>query len=310
MAELCADLVRPPGDEPALHERETPVRRERSVFRHGGFRPRARRIVDIDLIVLRVLEEIPLEPSGSGTRHADNGGKIDLLNLAVFDLFVHNAQRLGIFCRDHDAAGVAVDAVAERRRKAVLPRRVPLAFRAEIRLNVCDERVPAPLPRAVTEDARLFVHEQDIPVLIHDVEPGHGDFAPRIFLPRRLKKLVREIYAHRVALREARLALCRAAVDLNILFAQRLLQKRFRDKRRRLAHKPVEPLPGVVPADGKFLHYSSESVSFRSMSRSARRRKNAVAHADTTSAIGKHHHTLPTLPVSDRRYAAGISATI
>ena len=91
--------------------------------------------------------------------------------------------------------------------------------------------------------------------------------------------------------------------------AQRLLQQRFRDERRRLAHEPVEPLPGVVPADGKFLHCPSASVSSRSIFRSARRRKNAVAHADTTSAIGKHHHTLPTFPVSDRRYAAGMSAT-
>ena len=115
--------------------------------------------------------------------------------------------------------------------------------------------------------------------------------------------------ARRVALGEACLALCWAPVDLYILFPQRLLQQRFRDERRRLAHEPVEPLPGVVPADGKFLHCPSASVSSRSIFRSARRRKNAVAHADTTSAIGKHHHTLPTFPVSDRRYAAGMSAT-
>ena len=309
MAELRADLVRAPGDKAALHKRETPVGCDRFILRHGGLRPGAGRIVDIDLVILRVLEEIPLEPSGGGARCADDGGEIDLLDLAVFDLFIHDAQRLGVFRRDHDAAGIAVDAIAERGRKAVLPRRVPLALCAEIRLDIGDERIPAPLPRAVAEDARLFVHEQDVFVLIDDIEPGGRDLAPGIFLPRRFKKLVREIDAHRVALGEARLALCRAAVDLYILFPQRLLQQRFRDKRRRLAHEPVEPLPGVVPADGKFLHCPSASVSSRSKFRSARRRKNAVAHADTTSAIGKHHHTLPTFPVSDRRYAAGMSAT-
>ena len=102
---------------------------------------------------------------------------------------------------------------------------------------------------------------------------------------------------------------CTPAVDFDPLEADVFLRQRGREQGNGLGQKAVEPLPGVVPADDKFLHCPSANVSSRSIFRSARRRKNAVAHADTTSAIGKHHHTLPTFPVSDRRYAAGMSAT-
>ena len=52
--------------------------------------------------------------------------KIIFGDLAVADLVVQNAQRLGVFRRDDDAAGVAVDAVAKRRGKGVFPPGVPL----------------------------------------------------------------------------------------------------------------------------------------------------------------------------------------
>ena len=48
-------------------------------------------------------------------------------------------------------------------------------------------------------------------VLVDDIEPGGRDLAPGIFLPRRFKKLVREIDPHRVALGEA---VCILAVGL------------------------------------------------------------------------------------------------
>ena len=66
--------------------------------------------------------------------------QIPLVDLTVLDLLVQDAQRLGVFRGDDDAAGVAVDAVAQRGRERMLLARAPLAFGVEIRLNVVDER--------------------------------------------------------------------------------------------------------------------------------------------------------------------------
>ena len=54
--------------------------------------------------------------------------QISLVDLPVFDLLVQNAQRLGGFRCDDDAAGVSVDAIAERRRERVFLPRPPFAL--------------------------------------------------------------------------------------------------------------------------------------------------------------------------------------
>ena len=54
--------------------------------------------------------------------------QIPLVDLPVFDLLVQNAQRLGGFRCDDDAAGVSVDAIAKRRRERVFLPRPPFAL--------------------------------------------------------------------------------------------------------------------------------------------------------------------------------------
>ena len=68
--------MRAPGDKAALHKRETPVGCDRFILRHGGLRPGAGRIVDIDLVILRVLEEIPLEPVALPGQQSRQGKRI------------------------------------------------------------------------------------------------------------------------------------------------------------------------------------------------------------------------------------------
>ena len=174
------------------------------------------------------------------------------------------------------------------------PRRVPLALRAEIRLDIGDERIPAH-PALWQRTPGFCPRAGCFRPFCRRYRAGGRDFAPGIF-PRRFKNRPGD-----------RRALCRPGEARSSSFAGRwplifisffrsvFLQQRFRDERRCLAHEPVEPLPGVVPADGKsFIAPPRASPGPYFAARGAV--KNAVAHADTTSAIGKHHHTLLTFP--------------
>ena len=133
---LCADLVRAPGQQPALDEREPPAALQRAVFRRGGFCAWLRLFRHVDLVFYRVLEQIPIQPSFGGLRPSADDAEIGLIDLTVADLIVQDAQRLGVFRRDDDAAGVAVDAVAERGGEGVFGLRVPFAALTQVGLNV------------------------------------------------------------------------------------------------------------------------------------------------------------------------------
>lgn len=116
------------------------------------------------------------------------------------------------FRRDDYAACVSVDAVAQGRRKGVLPSRIPLALLRKIRLNVRNERVIVPRSRAVAQNARLFVGKNDVLILIDDVYPRFSDLEVGIFLARLFKKLIVYVQAQNIALGKARVALCALAV--------------------------------------------------------------------------------------------------
>ena len=96
--------------------------------------------------------------------------QISLVDLPVFDLLVQNAQRLGGFRRDDDAAGVSVDAIAKRGRERVFLPRPPFAFGVQIGLNVVDERL-AVFRAVVRVDglAGLFVDEEDVLIFVYNI---------------------------------------------------------------------------------------------------------------------------------------------
>ena len=120
--------------------------------------------------------------------------QIPLVDLPVLDFLVQNAQRLGVFCGDDDAACVAVDAVAQSRGKCVLLSRPPLALGIEIRLNVIDERF-AVFRAVVRMDGLtgLLVDQQNIFVLIDDVQLRRGDGQIGVFFLRGIKKLIVDV---------------------------------------------------------------------------------------------------------------------
>mgnify|MGYP003588448622 CR=1 FL=1 len=80
----------------------------------------------------------------------------------------------------------------------------------------------------MAEDAGLFVHEQDVFVLIDDLDLRRADLEIGVFLRGRFKKFVVDVELQDVALIDAVVALCALAVDFYALDADIFLQQGVR----------------------------------------------------------------------------------
>ena len=120
--------------------------------------------------------------------------EIPLVQLPVPDFLIENAQSLGGLGGDDNAAGVPVDAVAQGGRKTVFLPGTPLPLGVEVRLDVVNEGL-AVFSAVVGVDrlTGLFVHQQNVLVLIDNVQLGGGNGQIGIFRFRGFKKLVVDI---------------------------------------------------------------------------------------------------------------------
>ena len=149
----------------------------------------------------------------------------------LLDLVVQDAQRLGGLCRDDDAAGVAVDAVAQSRGERRRVVRIPCARLVEISLDVGDERVAVAVFVRVHDHARRLVREQDVLVLVDHGQARRFDAAERLLLAHLFKVFVVDVELHPVALGEAAGSLGALAVELDALEAQVLVHHAARQPR-------------------------------------------------------------------------------
>ena len=172
-----------------------------------------------------------------------------------------DAQGLGVLGGDDYAPGVPVYAVAQGRGKGILLPGIPLAALGHIGLNIGDEGVIIPLSGAVAQHPGLFIQQKDVLVLVDDVQPGSAHFQVGVLLPGLFKKLVVYIKLQKVPGLQPGVPPGALAVELDALEADVLLQKSLRQQRHGLAHKAVQPLPGVVGADCQFLHYIPSCLS-------------------------------------------------
>ena len=127
-AHLDPDLVGAAGEQPAFHQRDAAAAFQHGVPELGGAGIRCFVLQGKDLLFFQVPAQIAGEGAGGGPGHAVDQTQVIFGDLPVPDLFVENAQGGGGFCRDDDAAGVAVDAVAQGRGKAGLLPGVPVPF--------------------------------------------------------------------------------------------------------------------------------------------------------------------------------------
>ena len=101
----------------------------------------------------------------------------------------------------------------------------------------------------MTQHAGLFVQQQDVFILIHDVQLGGAHLQVGVFLPGLFKELIVDVKLQNVPGGKAGVPLGSLAVALDALEADVFLQKRIRQQRHCLAHKAVQPLTGVVLTD-------------------------------------------------------------
>lgn len=88
MSHLRAYLMRAPGEQSALHERERARGFDEPVFRNGCLCAGLRTIFDIDLIFRGVLEQIVLQPAARLLGFSMHGAEIVFFYLPVADLVV------------------------------------------------------------------------------------------------------------------------------------------------------------------------------------------------------------------------------
>ena len=109
--------------------------------------------------------------------------------------------------------------------------------------------------------AGLFVHEQDVFILIDDVELRRRHRQIGVGLGGLVEKLVVDIELQHIALLQARVALRAGVVALDTLEADILLRQRGRQQRNGLGKEAVKPLPRVISADSQFFHGSVVSFA-------------------------------------------------
>ena len=92
----------------------------------------------------------------------------DALALILKDFIVENPEGCGVFCRNNNSAGVAVNSVAKGRNKGIFAFRVIFAFFVKIVLNPCDKRIRAPLVTFMNKKSRGFVNKNNVFVLVNN----------------------------------------------------------------------------------------------------------------------------------------------
>ena len=155
---------------------------------------------------------------------------------------------------DDNSTGVAVDSVAEGGRKAVFGGGVILPFFIQIALDSPDEGVALSALILVHHQARLFVGQQEIFVLIDDIqlplcsEEGEGGR----FLWR--EKLIIDIKLDEIPRGQNCIVFRPLSVDFDPLDADIALKQPSGQSGGDLFHKAVQPLARIVLIDRKSLH--------------------------------------------------------
>ena len=98
--------------------------------------------------------------------------QIPLIYFAVLYLFTKNFECLGVFSRQHYAAGVAVYAVGKRGGKGLRFFGVVFPFFVKVALNPADQGIAKLLAVRVGEKPLRFIGGDNVLVLVNDIKRG------------------------------------------------------------------------------------------------------------------------------------------
>jgi len=249
-----ADLMGAACEQLRLHQREGASGLQGLVERLRGLAAGDRVMVYADELFPFVLQEEALQLAFRRRYLPQRDAEVLLYDLPVADLGGKDAQRLGVFGGDDDAAGVAVDPVAQRRGEGILPLGVPLPLLIQIGLHVVDEGVDLFRLIGVNHQTGPLVQQEDVFVLVENVQFGLEKGQEEVILPGLLEKFVVDIQLQHIAGLQPLIPLTALSVALDALDADVFLQQRDREQGHRLGKEAVQPLTCVIFSDGEFTH--------------------------------------------------------
>ena len=150
-------------------------------------------MVEGDLLFGLVLQKKALDAALRRLGPPQGDAEIGFLDLVVPDLFVEDAQGLGVLGGDDDAAGVPVNAVAEGGGESVLPAGVPLPLLVEVGLDVVDEGVDLLRLVGVADQALALIGEKNVLILVDDGKVGFENGEEAVLLRGLVKELVVDV---------------------------------------------------------------------------------------------------------------------
>ena len=198
----------------ALAEREAVPLVHRAVIGDGLLRAGLRAAQHARALLPRLLHQVVAQRALRVLHAAVHGAQVVLFHLAPADLRVHRAQRLPVLGEDDDAAGEAVDAVAQRRGEAARLR-LPLALLVEVGLRIGQQRVHLFALVGVADEPGPLVQQHDVRVLIEDGELRAELRIERVLALRRGEPLVLHVQVDALALAKHRVLTPALAVHLD-----------------------------------------------------------------------------------------------
>ena len=124
---------------------------------------------------------------------AQGNAEIFFGDLPIPDFIVDDPQGFRIFGGNDNAACVAVDPVAQSRRKGIFPTGIPLPLLVEVGLDVVDKRID--LFRLVGMDHKTgpLIQKEEVFILVEDVQLRLEKGEKEVVLPGLVEKLIVDI---------------------------------------------------------------------------------------------------------------------
>ena len=134
------------------------------------------------LLFLLIFQQKALHPAFRLPWPTYSDAEVALVQFPVPYLLVDDPQCLGVLGRDDDAAGIAVDTIAQRRRKGIFPLGVPLPFLIQICLDVVDEGIHLLRLVGVDHHSLGLIRQQQVLILVHHRQVRLEQRQKQIFL--------------------------------------------------------------------------------------------------------------------------------
>ena len=194
-----------------------------------------------------------------------NQCQIKLIQLAAANDFIHRLHALQGFPRNHDAACVSIQSVAECRGKAALRRRGILPLLIKIIKHLINQRIGITAFFGMCEQSCRLGNHQNLVILIHNTEMPFCR-RHRFFLHKGLHRFLGEVKPEGVPCPKQFVSLCLTAVVFDAFFPQHFINKALGGLIHIFQQKLVQPLIFLVFGnDNLFQGSSLRKISCESM---------------------------------------------